>query len=222
MLMATPADDLLAPVGDAVAKPWTSAKRHRRHAVSPRPGPAQTEPVSDAAAAAAKAEASSLPSSPMSMTPERVPRSGQPWRRKISGVRRAASVAVEHAQEHVDPCRHARAISRRPKSRDQPRRRTSAPARPLNRMISPWITKHDLARDGLELEVELRAALRRAPRTSSAREEDADRVVPPHQRHRNPGEPVARGEVQDQLVLRRRSAHSMPCTRRARRITPAR
>ncbi len=71
--------------------------------------------------------------------------------------------------------------------------RTCSASAPENRMISPWMTSDHLARDRLELEVELGAALvERAEQ--QAGQNDADRVVAPHQRHRDAGEAVAGGK----------------------------
>src|SRR5687767_1254363 len=176
------------PCSSAINTPTITAPNRATHG----------EPVTTAKQAAAKAVASILPSRPISMVPERsentpamaqntsgvairnvADRIESAWSQKssISGRLRQDRAPIEH---RVDP-RDPRPVHVGERAREQD---------------DEALHRDDhVARDGRNLERQLRAALiERAEQ--DRRQHDADRMIAPHQRHRDPSEASAGYEIQ--------------------------
>ena len=180
------------------AKPWTMARKIEN--AMPAARPSQAEPVTAAVAAAAKAAPSILPSRPMSTTPERSanrPASAA----STSGV---ASRMVESASSRTwrKSCVHQATASA-----GAGRANRASSVRPEHVLERACEQDHqtldhhdDVAAQRRHVERQLGAAL--VERAEQQRgQDDAERMVAAHQRHRDADEAEAAGEVQGQPVL---------------------
>src|SRR5258705_7071591 len=179
-------------------------------AAIPAASPAHAEPVTAAVAAAANAEASILPSSPMSTMPERSAKS-PPSAASTSGTApRAVAAASSAASRRTSLTTRSRC--RRPRA-SAPGGRARRPAqergeRNAQRMLEsaadeddqPLDDHHHVARELRHVERELRAALiERAEQDRG--DHDADGMVAAHQAHRDPDVAGTAGEIQEQPML---------------------
>ena len=167
----------------------------------PAPRPSQAEPVTAAVAAAAKAAPSILPSRPMSTTPERS--ANRPA--SAASTRGVASRMVEFGeQQDLEEQRVHQATApagRRPREQRLETRPEHVLERAGEQDHQPLDHHDQVAAERRHVERQLGAAL--IERAEQQRgEDDADRVVAPHQRDRDADEAEAAGEVEGQAVLR--------------------
>src|SRR6516162_2608897 len=161
----------------------------------------QAEPVTAAVEAAAKAAASILPSSPMSMMPERSERSpamaqrisGVESRRAAARVRRNRVRSISRLPNGKGAARHEREERLQPRSAEVGERAGEQDHQPLDH-------RDHVAADGGNLEGEFRPTLGEDSE-QDAGEHDADGVAAAHERDGDAAEAITGVEVQQQAMV---------------------
>src|SRR5262245_58846045 len=182
------------------ATPWSSAISTPMM-IAPS-NASQADPVTTATQAAANAAASILPSRPMSMVPERS-------ENMPAMAHNTSGVAMRSVAERIETAWSQRSMSGGLRQDRAPVQHQVKPRDPRPVHVGKRTGEHDdqalhrhdhVAVDGGNLEREFGAALiERAEQKS--RELDADRMIAPHQRHRDAGETGAGDEIQQHVVV---------------------
>ena len=194
MLMATP-DTIWLPRWLIDAKPWMSEKA--TDAAIPARRPIQAESDAYAAAAAAKAATSILPSSPISTTPERSDH--KPARQAArSGIDSRSDESKMVTRSPRSMAQALATLDRRSILRHETPEQAVESAREQDDDAADH--HHHVAGDGRLLEGKLRAALVEDAE-QQRRQDDADRMRAPHEGHRDADEAVAGREFEQQAVL---------------------